>query len=218
MNALPVIIVGAGGHATVIADALLAAGRCVLGFTDPDVKRHGGTLCGLPVLGDDTVLARHTPQTLALANGIGGAGNPDAAALRRSVQQRLEANGWQFVTVRHPAAIVSPFARIGNASQLLAASIVQAGADVGEGCIVNTAAIVEHDVALGSWSHVAPRAVVCGNVVIGERCHIGAGSVVRQALRLANDTIVGAGAVVVKDCPQGGLFVGVPARRLKCET
>lgn len=212
---LPLIIVGAGGHAGVVADALLASGRHVLGFTDPDPTRHGRMLCGLPVLGDDSVLDRHTPQTLELANGIGGVGNAHRDVLRRSVQQRLAARGWQFASVRHPAAVVSPFARVGAGVQLLAASVVQAGAEVGEGCIVNTAAVVEHDVVLGAWSHVAPRALVCGGVTLGEGCHIGAGAVVRQGLRLANDTIVGAGAVLIEDCPTGGVLVGVPARVLE---
>ena len=71
---LPVIIVGAGGHAVVVADALLAAGERVLGFTDADPDKHGRAICGLPVLGDDSVLNTHSPATLRLANGIGGVG------------------------------------------------------------------------------------------------------------------------------------------------
>ncbi len=218
---LPIIIIGAGGHACVVADALLAAGEAVLGFTDADPSRHGRTLCGLPVLGGDGVLDAHAPPTLTLVNGIGGVGataRHHSEPARRTVQQLLSARGWQFGSVRHPSAIVSPFARIGAGAQLLAASVVQAGADVGEGCIINTAAVVEHDVTLGAWVHVAPRALVCGDVTIGARSHIGAGAVVRQGLRLGEDTVVGAGAVVVKDFAGGGVLVGVPARPMELET
>jgi sugar O-acyltransferase (sialic acid O-acetyltransferase NeuD family) len=208
----PIIIIGAGGHAAVVADALLAAGERVLGFTDTDKARHGRTLCGLPVLGDDSVLDAYAPDTLALANGTGGVGSASAEPQRSTVQERLSAVGWRFTPVRHPAAVVSPFARIGNSVQLLAASVVQAGAEIGEGCIVNTAAVVEHDVTLGAWVHVAPRALVCGDVTVGARSHIGAGAVVRQGLRLGEDTVVGAGAVVVKDFVGSCLLVGIPAR------
>jgi len=38
---LPVIIVGSGGHAAVVADALLAADVRVLGFVDTDPARIG---------------------------------------------------------------------------------------------------------------------------------------------------------------------------------
>jgi sugar O-acyltransferase (sialic acid O-acetyltransferase NeuD family) len=204
----PILIIGAGGHAAGVADALLAAGERVLGFTDTHSARWGRTLCGLQVLGDDRVLDAHTPDTLALANGLGGVGS---VAARLAMQQGLQARGWRFVNVCHPAAIVSPFARVHDGAQLLAASVVQAGAEVGEGCIVNTAAVVEHDVTLGAWVHVAPRALVCGDVAIGARSHIGAGAVVRQGIRLGNETVVGAGAVVVRDFAGGGLLVGVPA-------
>ena len=205
-----IIVIGAGGHAVVVADALLAAGETVLGFTDADPRRHGQRRCGLPVLGDDdVVLAGHTKDTIRLANGIGGV---RGTALRQRVQQRLQAQGWQFTGVRHPSAVVSPFARVGDGVQLLAASVVQAGAEIGAGCIVNTAAVVEHDCRLGEQVHVAPRALLCGGVTVGARSHIGAGAVVRQGLRLGDDTVVGAGAVVVKDFLGGGTLVGVPAQ------
>lgn len=209
---LPLIIVGAGGHAAVVADALLAAGERVLGFTDADPSRHGRTLCGLPVLGNDRVLDAHTPQTLALANGIGGVGSRLEPPLRSRVQQRLAAHGWQFVAVRHPSAVVSPFARIGAATQILAACVVQPGAEIGECSIVNTAAAIEHDAVLGAWVHVAPRALLCGGVQVGARCHIGAGAVIRQGVHIGEGTLVGAGAVVVSDFPGSGVLVGVPAR------
>jgi sugar O-acyltransferase (sialic acid O-acetyltransferase NeuD family) len=208
-----IIVIGAGGHAVVVADALLAAGEDVLGFTDADPRCHGQRLCGLPVLGDDdTVLAAYTRDTTLLANGIGGV---RGTALRQRVQQRLQAQGWQFTGVRHPSAIVSPFACIGEGVQLLAASVVQAGAELGAGCIVNTAAVVEHDCRLAEQVHVAPRALLCGEVELGARCHVGAGAVVRQGLRLGADTVVGAGAVVLMNFAGAGTLVGVPARSME---
>lgn len=204
-----IIVIGAGGHAVVVADALLAAGESVLGFTDADPRHHGQRLCGLPVLGDDaTVLAAHPQHTTHLVNGIGGVGGTE---LRQRVQERLQTLGWRFVGVRHPSAIVSSFARVEDGVQLLAGSVVQAGAEIGAGCIVNTAAVVEHDCRLGEHVHVAPRALLCGGVEIGARSCIGAGAVVRQGLRLGNDTVVGAGAVVIRNHSGGGTLIGVPA-------
>ena len=151
MSSSPLIVIGSGGHAAVVADALLAAGETVLGFTDADASRHGQRLCGLPVLGDDSVLGGHAPASLQLVNGIGGTGVAAGKHLRIKVQRGLEAQGWHFVAVRHPSAIVSPFAHIGAGAQLLATCVVQAGAAVGDGCIVNTAAVVEHNVVLGEF-------------------------------------------------------------------
>lgn len=206
---VPLLIIGAGGHAAVVADALLAYDERVLGFTDAAVGRKGAQICGLPVLGDDGVLDEYSSRDLKLVNGIGGV---RGGTLRQRVQERLEARGWQFVTVRHPGSIVSAHSHVGSGAQLLAACVVQAGARIGKGAIVNTAAVIEHDCVLGDYVHAAPRATICGDVVVGSRSHIGAGAVICQGLRLGDDTVVGAGAVVVKDFAGGGLLVGVPAR------
>jgi len=210
-----VVIIGSGGHAAVVADALLAAGRRVLGCTDADPGRYGALVCGLPVLGDDSVLDAHDQAEVQLANGIGGTrGEP----LRARVQRALEARGWHFTPVRHPSAVVSPFAQVADSAQLLARSVVQPGARVGEGCIVNTGAVVEHDVQLGEFVHVACGAVLCGHVQVGAHSHIGAGAVVRQGLVLGAHTVVGAGAAVVRPSAGGATLIGVPASEMEKTT
>jgi len=208
----PVVILGAGGHATVVADALLCAGVRVLGFTDSDKSREGTLLCGLPILGPDDVLMGRDKRSIDLVNGIGGSGRFSEHPLRRELQQRMTANGWRFRGVRHPSAVVSSFAGLHSTAQCLALSVVQAGATLGEGVIVNTAAVVEHDVSVQEWVHVAPGAIICGGVTIGSGSHIGAGAVVRQAVRLGAGVVVAAGAVVVTSFAAAALLVGVPAR------
>jgi sugar O-acyltransferase (sialic acid O-acetyltransferase NeuD family) len=205
---MPVIVIGSGGHAAVIVDALLAVGATVLGLTDVEAARHGAEVCGQRVLGDDSVLARYDAREVALANGVGSIGDCSA---RRAVQARLEAQRWSFTTVRHPTAIVSPFARVAAGAQLLAGSVVQPRAQVAAGCIVNTRAIVEHDVQLGPFTHIAPGAVVCGDVRIGAACHVGAGAVIRQGISVGDGTTIAAGAVVIRDHAGGGVLLGVPA-------
>lgn len=212
---LPVIVIGAGGHGLVVADALLAAGRRVIGFTDADPARHGRRVAGLPVLGGDDALVAHAASDVLLANGIGGVGRRGGEPLRHRVQARLSQAGWRFTGVRHPSAVVSALATIEPCAQLLAACVVQPGARVGTGAIVNTAAVVEHDAVVGAWTHVAPRALLCGDVEVGEMSHVGAGAVVRQGLRLGARTTIGAGAVVVRDFAGDGLLVGVPAAAME---
>ncbi len=214
----PIIVIGAGGHARVVADALMAAGAQVLGFTDADPALHGRQVLGLPVLGGDEVLASQRPSEVLLANGIGGAGRvADAGrvSLRRRIQQQLMDQGWRFAGVRHPSAVVSRFAQVHEDAQLLPGCVVHTGASIGQGAIVNTVAVVEHDAQVGAWCHVAPRALLCGEVLVGEGCHVGAGAVVRQGLALGPGTVVGAGAVVVRSSEGGVVLLGVPARVAK---
>jgi sugar O-acyltransferase (sialic acid O-acetyltransferase NeuD family) len=212
MTSKAVIVIGAGGHARVVADALLAAGRTVLGFTDRDATLHGKRILGLLVLGDDSVLAQHDRQLVELALGLGTVGAAQDTLRRQHVQHSLQNEGWHMASVRHPSAVVSAFAKVQPSAQLLAACVVQAGAQVAEGCIVNTAAVVEHDTTLGAYSHLAPRALLCGNVTVGACSHIGAAAVVRQGLTLGEQTVVATGAVAVHNCEGHMLLLGVPAR------
>jgi len=202
----PEIIVGAGGHGRVLADALRLEGRALAGFLDPD-SALGWT--GLPVLGDDDAL-KDWPDS-GLINGIGG---PVGSDLRRRVQTRLEAQGRRFSGVRHPSAIVAVTARVGPTVQILARAVVQPGATLEAGVIINTGAIIEHDCIVGAFTHCAPGSILCGGVTVGAGCHIGAGAVIRERVRLGDRVVVGAGAVVVRDCLDAGvLLLGAPARR-----
>lgn len=210
MSERPVIVVGAGGHGQVMADALRAAGRLVPGFVDPSVAA-GTIVAGLPVLGDDDWL--RADGGYDLANGVGGAGGRSERGRRREVQERLEAAGFRFVEVRHPTAVVSPGAEIGAGVQLLARSVVQTGARIGAGVIVNTGAIIEHGCRVGAFTHCATGAILCGDVTVGSDAHVGAGAVIRQGVTLEDKVVVGAGAVVLGPGTGQGPLVGVPARR-----
>ena len=216
MKQPPVIIVGAGGHACVVADALLACGRQVLGFLDAGAGGEPAVLMGLRVLGNDEALREQNPEAIELANGIGGAGDPALAvqgSLRRRVQERLEAQGFRFTSVRHPASVVSPHASLSEGSQVLAGAVVQPAALIGRGAIVNTRAVVEHHCQVGDFAHIAPGAVLCGDVVVGQDSHVGAGATVRNGLHLGARIVVGMGAVVTRPV-DAGVVVGVPARAM----
>lgn len=211
MSGRPVIVVGAGGHGAVVADALLAEGRTVLGFVAPGPEAPNSVLPGLGLLGGDDSL---NPEAgYDLANGIGGTGAGVARDLRRRVQTRLEARGFHFTGVRHPSAIVSPHATVADGVQLLARSVVQTGARIETGAIINTGVIIEHGCRIGAFTHCASGAILCGDVEVGEDSHIGAGAVIRQGVRLEPGVVVGAGAVVLEAGEGEGMLIGVPARR-----
>jgi len=212
---LPVIVIGAGGHAAVLADALREAGTRVLGFTDPNLCLHGTMRAGLPVLGGDEVLATLSPKDVLLVNGLGFVSGSGRESVRARVQQQLEARSWIFAPVIHPRACISSYASLAADAQVLAGAILQVGSVIGTGSIINTGAIVEHDTIVGDWCHVAPRATLCGQTRIGDGCLIGAGATVRQSLTLADNTVIGAGAVLLRDSAIGETLCGVPARLLR---
>ncbi|MCC7484472.1 MAG: acetyltransferase [Burkholderiales bacterium] len=203
------IVVGAGGHAKVLVDCLRAAGVRVLGFVDRDPRRHGATVCGLPVLGGDAALAGRKARAAWLVNGVGGTG---FTVRRKAVFESLRNNGHRFLTVVHPSAVLAAGARLGAGAQVMAGAVIQADAVVGDNAIVNTGARVDHDCSIGAHAHIAPGCVLSGGVRVGEETHLGTAAVVIEGVRIGKRCLVAAGAVVVRDVPDGARVMGVPAR------
>lgn len=204
-----VIVIGAGGHAKVVLSSLDRMGVQTLGLVDADPARHGGTVLGRPVLGGDAAVLDHPPAAVRLVNGIGGSGPP---RLRAAVQRRFAEQGYRFLTVLDPTAIIGPDVEIGEGAQVLAGAVVQPGCRIGVGVIVNSRAAVDHDCRIGDFAHVAPGATLSGDVRVGPLTLIGVGAAVRQGIEIGAETVVGAGAAVVNDLAAGLVAVGVPAR------
>lgn len=206
---LPVLVIGAGGHGRVVADALRAAGRKVLGFLDAAADLEGRMIDGLPVLGGDAYLQIHSPGAVMLANGIG---STMSTAARRQLYERLVDSGFQFETVRHPTATVSPSVVLSPGVQVMAGAVLQPGVVIGEDTIINTGVLVDHDCVIGSHCHLAPGVVLSGSIRIGDDCHIGTAASVIQGVMIGAGVAIAAGATVVSDVAAGARMAGVPAR------
>jgi UDP-perosamine 4-acetyltransferase len=213
---LPVcIILGGGGHARMLIDALLLSGAQVSlgGVLDPDQAQWGGEVLGVRVVGGDEELPRLAAEgATCFVVGLGGTRNN---APRRRLFDFGIGCGLSPLTVIHPAAHVSTRAVVGAGAQILPGAIVNMGATLGANVIVNSGAIVEHDCVIGDHVHVATGARLASTVRVGQLAHIGAGATVRQCVTIGEGAVVGAGAVVVGDVAPFTVVVGVPARPMR---
>lgn len=207
------VILGGGGHAAVLIDALEAAGEvAVHGILDRNPALWNTRLYGHPVLGADELLA-------GLARGgieafVVGVGSVTRNPQRRRLYALALDAGLQPCAVRHPSAVVSPRASVGRGSVILAGAIVNAGARIGENVIVNSGAIIEHECEVGDHVHVASGARLSGGVRVAAEAFIGAGATLKQQVTIGEGAVVGAGSVVLRDVAPACVVVGAPARRL----
>tara|TARA_R100001463_G_scaffold122126_1_gene178524 strand:+ start:2035 stop:2586 length:552 start_codon:yes stop_codon:yes gene_type:complete len=118
----------------------------------------------------------------------------------------------RFAIIIHESAIINGNSTIGEGSQILHGSIIQADTKIGKHCIVNTAASIDHDCILGDFSFVGPNATLCGGVEIGEGTFIGAGAVIIPHIKIGKNCMIGAGAVVTKNIPDNVTAYGNPAK------
>lgn len=203
-----IVVIGAGGHAKVCIESLLAAGRRV----DVCVGGPGssGTCAGVPVLPGDEHLERlyrsgHRQAFPAIGDN----------ARRVRLAADVRGIGYELVNAVHPRATISTSARLGSGVAVMAGAVINAEAIVGDLAIVNTGATVDHDCVVGLAAHIAPGSALAGNVTVGEGTFMGIGCRAVPERTIGSWSVVGAGAVVVHDLGDRVTAVGVPARPLE---
>lgn len=203
------VIVGAGGHAKVIADILLQNGEYeIAGLIDKTAKEG---FWGIPVLGDDDYLAE-LYRTEKIRYAFVALGN---GKLREKISQHILDIGYQLINAISHHAVLSPTCKVGLGVAVMPGAVINAEAEIGNGCIVNTNASVDHEVKVGEYSHIAPGCAISGCVQIGRHCLIGTGSRIIDKIRIGDYVTVGAGAAVIRDHMETGTVVGIPARKIK---
>jgi UDP-perosamine 4-acetyltransferase len=168
---MKMVILGAGGHATVLVDLFRAQGlHEIIGCVGSSKNQ---LILGVPVIGE---LPRWDELRRAGVQGVAlGIGDNS----RRLVAAReAEERGFELVRAIHPHCWVSPGASIGPGTVVMAGAVVQAGTTIGIASIVNTLSGVDHDCQIGDGVHIAPRGCLCGRVTIGEGTFLGAGTTV----------------------------------------
>ncbi len=205
----PVIILGAGGHAKVLLDIILASGREIKGILAPDRNFWGKEIKGIPIIGGDDCIDDYRPGDIEIVNGIGSIGDP---SVRTKVFTAMKNKGFSFVTVIHLSAVIGSNIVFGEGVQIMAGAIIQPGCRIGDNVIVNSGVIMDHDCRIGDHVHLAPGVVLSGEVNIGPKTHIGTGACLIQGITIGGSAMIAAGAVVVNDIPEGMLARGVPAQ------
>ena len=198
VSKLPIVLIGGGGHASVLADILLRQGREIVAVICPDDISQRRVFSGIKQFHKDSDIEQFSPQSVSLVLGIGAMPKSN---LREKIAQYFVELGYHFESVIAETAFVSEYATLENGAQIMEGAVIQPGASIGLHSIVNTSALVEHDCQIGAHNHIAPKATLCGQVKTEYGCYVGANATVIQGVTLGTLSIVGAGAILTKPLP-----------------
>ncbi|MDF3028636.1 MAG: acetyltransferase [Fluviicola sp.] len=163
-----VVIIGAGGHARVIADALSYSNEYLLaGFFDDSIAVGEVVFGDAKVLGtvEDFTSKRIQPDACII--GIG-----DNTIRRKLVNETI---GVTWATVIHPKSIIATNAVVGQGAVVLAGAVINSNSEIGRHSIINSNVVVDHDCKVGEFSHLAIGTLLGSNSVISDsvKTHIG---------------------------------------------
>ena len=199
-----VIIIGAGGHAKVIADIIEKSGDQIVGFLDDKIEKNTIIIKDYKVIGD-----LNNRFQLAIANedyefiiAIGD---------NKKRKEISTSPNLKFYTAIHPSAQIGINVEIEEGTVIMANVCINSSSRIGKHCIINTGAIIEHDNIIENYVHISPNATLGGTVKVEELTHIGIGATVKNNVTICKNCTVGAGAVVVKNIEKEGTYIGVPA-------
>lgn len=195
------VLMGAGGHGAVVAEAIELAGDQITTFIDHYSSQE--QCCGYGILRDENSIAL-SDSTFIITIG-------DNATRKARVMEKVRTYG----IVKHPGASISIRSSIGGGSVVMAGVCINANAQIGKHCIINTSSTVDHNCIIEDYVHVAPSSALAGGVSIGEGSFIGLGAFIIQGVKIGKWCIIGAGSVVLKDVPDFSIVAGVPAKFIR---
>jgi len=203
-----VIILGASGHAKVIADIVKKSNDELIGFLDDNMNIQGNIIFdNKKVLGTTKEEDINKYKDNYFIIGIG------SNRVRKIISEKYPDLKWY--TAIHPNAIIANEVEIDEGTVVMAGAIINPGTKVGKHCIINTSSSLDHDNILEDYVHISPGSHLAGTVKVGQSSWICAGVTIINNINIANNTIIGAGATVIRNIDEeGNTYIGIPTRRL----
>lgn len=187
------LIVGAGGHGKAVAEAALLSGQWGSILFADDRWPQLQQCTGWPVVAN-------TAGLVTVADRVHGAiaaiGNNE---MRERCVKAIRDSTIPLVSVVHPQAFISPAAKIGAGTAVLAMAVVGTDALIGIAAIVNANATVDHDVVLDEFAHLGVGVQLAGGVHIKGRAWLQAGCSAGYGVVVPERAVLAPGVALAAD-------------------
>lgn len=202
------IIVGAGGLGRVISDFLATQRRSVGFFFDENPQLINTQVCNIPVVGYEQIQCMNpTSHSLVLAIL-----DPQD---RNAIVSKLQMTGIPFESYQAPTAFISHSASIGAGYCMLEHSYIMNNACLDAFVHIHFHSVIGHDATVGPFSSFGPNCIIGGFAKIGKCVKMGMGVRVLPNITIGDFATIGAGSVVTRSIPEGEVWAGIPAKKLR---
>jgi len=188
---------GAGGHAREVAAQI---NHPITFFVDDLYSK-----------GDILPISSFDPEKYKMMIAVGDCEE------RKKIVEKLSKETKYFTFIHPTALIMDKNIEIGEGSFIGAYSILTTTIKLGKHVILNRGNHIGHDCNVGDYVSLMPNAILSGNVDIGDCCWISTNASVREKIKITNNVAIGMGAAVVKNINEEGVYVGVPAKKIKSD-
>lgn len=204
------IIVGAGGFGRELLQWVKDINSVtptwnVLGFIDDNPEALKGYECDYKVIGGISGCVPHDDVRYAMA-----VANPGT---KERISQEMRLRGAQFASIIHPTALISNYARIGEALVMYPNSVVTVNVAIGDFVTILSSG-VGHDATIGDYCTISSYCDVTGGVTLGRRVFMGSHVTITPGRRVGDDAFVAAGSVVMTNVRAGYRVYGNPAHKM----
>ena len=134
---------------------------------------------------------------------------------RKTIVDKLPKETKYFTFIHPTVQIMDSNIEVGEGSFIGSNSILTTNIKLGKHALLNRGNHIGHDCEIGDYFSAMPCAIVGGNVSIGKKVYMGSCSNIREKIKIIANTTIGMNAAVVKNITESGIYVGVPAKKIK---
>ena len=182
------LIIGAGGHGKVVAEAAKLEGKYnKISFLDDGNLK---SVLDYPVIGciNDykTLKEEYKYAFVAIGNN----------KVRLNLIKNLINEGYIVPKIFHPKSVISEYSNIGVGTVVLSGAVINVDTKIGNGCILNINSTLDHDSIIEDGCHISSGAVIRSMVKVKRLSTIKANACVTQGKIIEEEIIINAGETI----------------------
>ena len=155
-----IIIIGAGGHGKVVADAILKQNKySIAGYADDNIPIGNILNNGYRVICKISEIDKMLTYANYFIVAIGN--NNTRSSIYNSLKNKLKP-----AIIIHPSCILSSNIKLSDGCILLANAVISEDVEIGENCIINSLSLIDHETTINDHVHISQGSIVGSNCKI----------------------------------------------------